>query len=90
MGIFLFLCWPRLGCLICLTHEDNVLNKHLLMILCVISVPGTGELIERPGPDFMDFSETHGKCQSSTWYVGKNQGALEAGGESSRLCLEVG
>lgn len=41
------------------------------MILSVITVPGTGEMleiqIERPGPDFVDFSETHGKCQSSIW-----------------------
>lgn len=31
-----------------LSYSDNLLNKHLplLMTLCVISVPGTGEMLE--------------------------------------------
>lgn len=38
------------------------------MILCVISVPGTGEMLEiqirRPGPDFVDFSDKCGNRQA--------------------------
>lgn len=75
MGILKFLCWPRLRHLIFLTHSDNLLNKHLLLLmtLCVISVPGTGEMLEiqikRPGPVFVGFSDKWVNWHTNTWYV---------------------
>lgn len=49
-----------------LSYSDNLLNKHLLLLmtLCVISVPGTGEMLEiqikRAGPAFVKFSDKRG------------------------------